>query len=109
MATRAQQHGGVRFCRAPRQPEQNSMAGVAFTGRAAWAPGHPRSPCALGGWFFLPCFVPAAAGVALRNARLGFWAPFGPVWPRRAPHGSRAHTSAGATARWRALVPSAFF
>ena len=44
MAARAQQHGGVRFCRAPRQPEQISTAGFAFTGRASWAPGHPRSP-----------------------------------------------------------------
>jgi hypothetical protein len=27
----------------------------------------------------LPCFVPAAPGAARRNARFGFWAPFGPV------------------------------
>ena len=48
MAAKAQQHGGVRFCRTPRQPEQNSTAGFAFTERAAWAPGHPRSLCGSG-------------------------------------------------------------
>jgi hypothetical protein len=31
---RAQQHGGLRFCRAPRQPEQNSTARFVFTERA---------------------------------------------------------------------------
>jgi hypothetical protein len=30
------------------------------------------------------CLNTAAPGAARRNARLGFWAPFGPVWPRRA-------------------------
>ena len=162
---RAQQHGGVRFCMAPRQqPEHSSTAACASAERPwrhvnsqsttarrrallqerPWQPGHsstaacasvgrhvsqsktarrgllsqgaprgPRAtlapPVALGGCFFLPCFAPAAPGAARRNARLGCWAPFGPVWPRRAPRGSRPHTSAGATARWRALLPSAFF
>jgi len=38
MPARAQQHRGVRFCQGPRQPEQNSTAGFAFTGRARWQP-----------------------------------------------------------------------
>ena len=72
------------------------------------APRGPRATPALsvvlGGWGFLPCFVSAAPSAAGRNAHLGFWAPFGPVWPRRAPRGSGPHTSTGATARRRALV-----
>ena len=35
---RAQQHGGLRFCRTPRQPEQNSTAGFVFTERARRQP-----------------------------------------------------------------------
>ena len=35
---RAQQHGGLRFCRAPRQPEQNSTVGFIFTERARRQP-----------------------------------------------------------------------
>ena len=142
---RAQQHGGVRVCMAPRQqPEHNSTAACASAGAAmagsqstaarrrallsgatsARANQHggvcfhrarlvgPGPPSlSLRPWvaFFVPCFVPAAPGAARRNARLGSWAPFGPVWPRPAPRGSRPHASAGATARWRARMPSAFF
>jgi hypothetical protein len=38
MPARAQQHGGLRFYRAPRQPEQNSTAGFVFTERARRQP-----------------------------------------------------------------------
>jgi hypothetical protein len=39
MPARAQQHNGARFChQGPRQPEQNSTAGFAFTERARWQP-----------------------------------------------------------------------
>ena len=48
MAARAQQHGGVRFCRAPRQPEQNSTVGLLSQGapRGPWA--SLAAQCALG-------------------------------------------------------------
>ena len=76
MAARAQQHGGVRFCRAPRQqPKQNSTAGLgfAFTGRAAWAPGHPRCaaqrPLGILGPFWACLAAPRAAWLAPPHER----------------------------------------
>ena len=77
MAARAQQHGDVRFCRAPRQqPEKNSTAGFAFTGRDAWAPGHPRSPCGPGWLVFFAVLCASRARRCVAQRALGILGPF---------------------------------
>jgi hypothetical protein len=49
------------------------------------------------------CRAPSPGAAAARaqqpgaNERFGFWALFGPVWPRRAPRGSRAPSSCTST------------
>jgi len=49
------------------------------------------------------CRAPSPGAAAARaqqpgaNERFGFWALFGPVWPRRAPRGSRAPTNCMST------------
>jgi hypothetical protein len=50
MAARAQQHGGVRFCRAPRQPEQQH-GGVRFHRAYAFsAQGHNSTAACASTW-----------------------------------------------------------
>ena len=73
MAARAQQHGGVRFCRAPRQPEQNSTVGLLSQGapRGPWA--SLALPVALGGWVLF-CRALCQPRPALRGA-MRAWDP----------------------------------
>ena len=52
MAARAQQHGGVRFCRGHVSQRKTARRGLLSQSAPRGPPGHPRSPCGPGWLFF---------------------------------------------------------
>ena len=72
------------------------QARLAFC-RAPWQPGHSRRASASAERLASPGAAAARAQQPGANAHFGFWALFGPVWPRRAPRGSRAPSNCMST------------